>query len=171
MNKVAVVVVAAALSVGAVTGGAPAQSAPSEQIPNKQALAKRYLRAVCPVNHQNMKIADEWDAAGWPPRHDPPVGTPVPTGLRLAFQRASGASGRAAKIFEQGNWPESLTKESDLLTEFYVISVPFYGSRDTRTVRKSWMDPDKVPNSRRAANTMRRQLGLPQAPKGCGGLG
>ena len=171
MKKTAIAVGAAALSVGTMGLTAPAQSAPNEQIPNKQALAKRYLRAVCPVNRQNFTIADEWNAAGWPRRHDPPVGTPVPSGLRLAFQRASGASGRAVKIFKKGNWPDSLAEEYDVLVEFYVVSVPFYGSRDTSTVRKSWMNPDKLPDSRPAAKKMRRALGLPRAPKGCGGLG
>ena len=145
-------------------------SAQTDPIPNQQALAKRYMRAVCPVNRQSMKLHLAWEAAGFR-NHDPAVGTPVPQDVQVAFRRSAQASRHAAKAFRKGNWPQSLAKESDRLTEFYVILTDFYGSRATATVRKSWLDGDKVPHSGEAAIETRHQLGLPPRGRGCAALG
>ena len=170
MNKVAVVVDGSSDVGRCGDGWGSAQSAQTEQIPNQQALAKRYMRAVCPVNRQSMKLHVEWEAAGFR-NHDPAVGTPVPQDVRVAFRRSAKASRHAAKAFRKGNWPHSLAKESDRLTEFYVSLTAFYGTRATATVRKSWLDPTSVPHSGKAAIEMRHQLGLPPRGKGCAALG
>lgn len=170
MKKIAVAVAVAALSVGAVTGSAQAQASASQQSVNETALAKRYMRAVCPVNRQGILAHKEWVAAGFG-NHDPAMGTPIPRELRLRFHRAAGASRHAVQIFRNGTWPDSLADEAADMTRHYTVVAKFYGSRSTAVRDRSWVKPGKVPRVGIQANAMRQELGLPARGKGCAALG
>lgn len=172
MTKIAVAVAVAALSAGAVTGGAQAQVQVSASQPsvNKTALAKRYMRAVCPVNRQGILLHEEWVAAGFGDR-DPAMGTPIPRELRLRFHRAAGASRHAVQIFRNGTWPRSLADDAADMTRHYAVVATFYGSRSTPVRDRSWVKPGKVPKVGKQANAMRQELGLPARGRGCTALG